>query len=379
MNGTTVLHLRNPSGWYGAEEVIATLAEGLKPKGYRTLIVSLESTHQPESLFLQTLGRRGIPATRLSGRGAVLFLQLMDYVRKHQVEILHTHTYKSDLWGWLVAKATGKKVMTTVHGWTDSNRKLRLMGKGNRLLLKHFDKVVFTSNHLASDLKHLAPSQIEIIPNGIDLKKRFSQESEGSILEIPFAISTPGERLAVIGRLSPEKGHSFLFEAMAELTGQNPQLKLWVVGEGSHQGSLSNLADRLGIAKRIFFTGYQQEIGKVLSLVDLVVSPSLQEGCPLALIEAMALGKPIVASDIPGIREMLAGYPKAHLFPPKDTHAMASAIRLCLSAERERQRRGASSPVSLPERFSSERMIEDYARVYRTIRMGTNEGQVGRS
>ena len=167
----------------------------------------------------------------------------MNYVKEQQVEILHTHTYKSDLWGWLVAKGTGKKVVATVHGWTDSNRKLRLMGKGNRLLLKHFDKVVFTSNHLASDLKHLDPSQIEIIPNGIDLKKRFSRESDGDATAIPFTVSTPGERLAVIGRLCPEKGHPFLFEAMAELTKQNPELKLFVVGEGPLQGSLIKLAE----------------------------------------------------------------------------------------------------------------------------------------
>jgi glycosyltransferase involved in cell wall biosynthesis len=377
MNGTTVLHLRNPTGWYGVEEIIATLAEGLKPKGCRTLIVSLENTHHSESLFLQTLEKRGIPATRLPGRGMVLLFRLMGYVRKQQVEILHTHTYKSDLWGWLVAKATGRKVMTTVHGWTDSNRKLRLMGKGNRLLLKHFDKVVFTSNHLASELKHLDPSQIEIIPNGIDLKKRFSRESEGSTTAIPFAVSTPGERLAVIGRLGPEKGHSFLFEAMAGLTKQNPELKLWVVGEGPLQGSLVKLAETLRIADRILFSGYQKEIGKVLSLVDLVVSPSLQEGCPLALIEAMAYGKPIVASDVPGIRETLGGYPKAHLFPPKDARAMASAIRLGLSAQREQQGREPSCPISLPERFSSERMVEEYARVYRELRMGRTEGRKG--
>ena len=92
-----------------------------------------------------------------------------------------------------------------------------------------------------------------------------------------------------------------------------------------------------------------------------MVSPSLQEGCPLALIEAMAYGKPIVASDVPGIRETLGGYLKAYLFPPKDTRAMASAIRLGLSTQREQEGRELSGPISLPERFSSERMVEEYA------------------
>jgi glycosyltransferase involved in cell wall biosynthesis len=187
MKEMTILHLRNPTGWYGVEEVIATLAEGLKPKGFKSLIVSLENTRHPRSLFLQTLEKRGVPATRLPGSGMALLFRLMSYVKEQQVEILHTHTYKSDLWGWLVAKGTGKKVVATVHGWTDSNRKLRLMGKGNRLLLNHFDKVVFNSKHFASDLRRLDPFRIEIIPNGIDLKKRFSRERDGDATAIPFS------------------------------------------------------------------------------------------------------------------------------------------------------------------------------------------------
>jgi len=368
MEKITVMHLRNPLGWYGVEEIVAILAEDLKPRGFKTIVVSLESGHGKSS-FLQRLGEKGVTGARLSGHKMARLAQLMKLVREHQVDLLHTHTYTSDLLGFLAAKKMGKKVIATAHGWIETDLKLRMMGMGNRFLLKYFDKVIAPSESILARLGHLNPLHLRLIHNCVN-PERLTRSEEPSEVERELSRIPSGNILAVIGRLNPEKGHRYLFEAMVEITKMKPDVTLWVVGDGPLKAELIALAGKMGISKNIVFAGYRQEIGTILSLIDLLVVPSLDEGFCLPIIEALAFGNPVVATSVGVATEIAGEYDHVSLVSPKDPGQMASAILNSLSMLGGLKRRLSSNPLLIPEKFSRKKMVDDYEQVYREFVQG---------
>jgi glycosyltransferase involved in cell wall biosynthesis len=352
-------------GWYGAEEVTANLIEGLDPKRFDTILVSLEGTRRQKSLFLRTLEERGVRGIRVSSHWYFSLFQLIGLVRNNSVDIIHTHIYRSDFLGFLTAKMTNKKVMATVHGLQEPKLKLRLMGIGNRFLLRYFDKAIILSKALGIRLKKIEPSRLELIYKSVIPEKLARTEVSGE-LKMNFFSSSKGDTVAVIGRLSPEKGHRYLFEAMTEITKIKPDLKLLVVGDGPLKSKLVELAEKKRISKNVLFTGYRQDIGNILSLVDLVVVPSIGEGegCCGVVLEASAYGKPVVASEVGGIIDIAEEYDQIHLVPPKGVKEMAAAILKILSTEKDRSEPSYPNIPGIPEKFSQKRMIEEYERVY---------------
>jgi glycosyltransferase involved in cell wall biosynthesis len=256
------------------------------------------------------------------------------------VDVVHCHLSDAEFTGipagWL---SRADRVISTVHYPAllperkagDFRNHFRV---GVTWMLYHLtDSVVAVSDDVAEQLKsvfHLASSKIRIIINGIDV-----EAIRGTLANpewLPSVGALPGQRLITsVGRLMPPKGHRYLVEAMPYLTSRFGNLKLLLAGDGDLRESLEKQSQSLGVRDVVSFLGSRNDVREILALTEVFVLPSTSEGTSMALLEAMAAGKPIVATDIPGNRDILKHEYNCLLVPPGNSEKLAEAIAFLLN------------------------------------------------
>ena len=169
-------------------------------------------------------------------------------------------------------------------------------------------------------------SKVSLIPYGQDFR-RFRSVTEADVARVKHELGM-GQTLDLVcvSRLHPEKGHIYLFEALAALRKELPNVTCYLVGEGPERKSLEQSAAKFGIGQSIRFLGWRDDALTILAAADVVVHPSLHEALPSALIEALALGKPVVASDVSGVRDIVNGY--GEIVPPGNSHGTGRCTAL---------------------------------------------------
>lgn len=200
----------------------------------------------------------------------------------------------------------------------------------------------------------------QVITNGFPLA--------GARSEVTHSAGMTGRPVVLaVGRLSIEKGHAVLIEAMARLSRSHPLAELWIAGVGPRDGQLRQLAQALGIGSRVTFLGFREDVSSLHAAADLFVCPSLTEGFGNAVAEAVIAGLPVVASDLPAIRtDVLAGQPAALLVPPGDVGALASALDRGLSDAATRAAL-VDATHAVAGRLRVDRMLEDYRVLYVSV------------
>lgn len=170
--------------------------------------------------------------------------------------------------------------------------------------------------------------------------------------------------IAVLGRLSPEKGHSLLMRALAGLGAEGASIVAVFAGEGPLRAALEAERDRLGLPDHVRFLGFLRDVRNVLCASDLLALPSRAEAFPMALLEAMSHGLPVVATRVGGVTELVNDAAVGWTVPPDDPLAMRAAIREAATNPAERRRRGAAARARVQSHFSVDRMVEETLRVY---------------
>lgn len=199
-----------------------------------------------------------------------------------------------------------------------------------------------------------------VIHNGIDLDKYAIHPSKSSAIKTHLGIPADAVIVGSVGRLNHEKGHTFLVEAAAQVTTQRQSVHFVLIGDGPLRSELEASAKRHGISDRTHFVGEQDDVRPFLSVLDVFVLPSVTEGLPLALLEALASGVPCIATDVGGNTEVLR--PEAGIIvPPRSSEALAQAIKTMLDPTARRQ---YNVPPSYIQEFSLERCAQSYVDLY---------------
>jgi glycosyltransferase involved in cell wall biosynthesis len=210
----------------------------------------------------------------------------------------------------------------------------------------------------------VAAKRVKLIYNGIDLDASKTQDPrpKGQIKkELGLG---EGPVIGIVARLSEVKGHRFLVSALKRALNEMPDLQLFIVGDGKEKESLLVQARQLGIEKKVFFISSVEDTAKVLSAMDLFVLPSLQEGLGLSLMEAMAQGVPIIASDVGGIRSLIQDGVTGKLVKPQDIEGLEKAILELLQDKPKASAYAQSAFKSVKNNFSLEKMVVETERVY---------------
>jgi len=376
-----VLHLGSPSGLYGAERWIISLISHLDSVRIESLVGAVNDGGYDDVPLCRMAQSRGFESVVIQGHGKVnlgAVRELRQFLIANRIDILHTHFYKADLIGLLAARGTNCLVMTTPHGWAvRPSPSLWVYERLTKLCFSFMDAVVPLSTGLMQSLKWTPglSGKMTLIENAVDL----SEAKQDCALDAELAALRASGKfiLGYVGRLDAGKDLETLLRAMAG--DHHPQWHAVLVGAGEHGGQLRALVAELGVADRVTFTGYREDRMTFLKGFDVFVLPSLSEGTPRCLMEAMAAGIPIVASDIPGCRNLVDGSSTGLLFPVGDERALRErVVELSESAER-RASIVDSARQFIEAKFSCERMAREYELLYENLILKRNENHQRRA
>jgi glycosyltransferase involved in cell wall biosynthesis len=260
------------------------------------------------------------------------FFRLTSLLKQKRPDVVHTHLGRADSYGRLAARLAGIPVIvTTAHNverWK-GNFALRSI---DAYTTQFAHRVIACSERVREHLRDVGTvpmSKVTVIRNGVNLGVWDNSPAPATAIELrkSFNFTEKDFVIGIIGRLEEQKGHVYLFEALARLRDAIPNLHLMVVGEGTLGDSMRQLVNSLKLSSNVTFAGARRDMRIVYEALDMVVIPSLWEGLPITLLEAMASGRPVIATAVGGIPEVIRHESNGLLVPPKDCLAIADAIK----------------------------------------------------
>lgn len=301
-------------------------------------------------------------------------------IKKYNPLIVHTHSSKAGLLGRLAAKLAGVPIIVhSPHGHVFVGYfgpiKTKIFIILERLASRITDKIIALTQREKEDhirLRIGSEDTFVIIHSGVELNK-FKEMPliEGQNLRKNLGLPKDALIIGTSGRLEPVKGPEFLIKAANRIISQYPNTFFLFVGDGSLRRDLEKKALDLGIEKNIVFLGWRNDVSKIISIYDIFVLPSLNEGMGRVLVEAMALGKPIVASNAGGIPDLITHGKTGFLVPPKNSKELAKYIQILLENKEKRVKMGlAGKKMAL--NFSKEIMVSKTVELYQHLMIQKN-------
>jgi glycosyltransferase involved in cell wall biosynthesis len=363
-----VLQLISSGGYYGAENMLLNLAQSQKSIGCDPCLLLFYNVHQPNVALYERARSRGISVRmlRCEGRADLRAIrEIREYIRTDQVDLIHTHGYKADLYGYLAARGEAKPIVATCHNWVGGTAALGIYNRLDRMALRKFNGVAAVSNAVAAQLRdaRIAENKIHTIANGIDIEKFCGAEPAW------FGSSPDAKQktVGIVARLDLQKGFEYLLQAIAGLTSTHPDLRLVIVGEGPDQGAIQSMADRLNLIPRIVFAGQRGDMANVYAGFHIFVLPSLNEGLPMTVLEAMASSRPVIASKVGAIPTVVRDGETGLLVDPKDVVGLRAALDRLLSDPALSSRLATQGHDWVRRHFTSDAMAENYLRMYESV------------
>jgi glycosyltransferase involved in cell wall biosynthesis len=305
------------------------------------------------------------------------FLSVRQLLRNRQFDVLHTHGGTAGFWGRVVAAGLTRRpaIVHTYHGlhylnsWEDTGQAVRqkikrvIFRQIDRLLLIHTNRIICVCK---SDYDKAIAAGVAIIDrtsivyNGIEIDK-FCNPLDRVIARKIFKLDPTEFVFGNVGRLHEQKGHKFLLQAFAKM---NARARLTIVGDGNIRDELMLLADRLEISDRVLFLGARDDIHEFLSAIDVFIMPSLWEGQPIALLEALAIGKPCIASAVDGIPEIIIDGVNGYLVSPKDIVSLAILMDRAILEPDLQQQFSNGGIMTISSKFLAKNMAMEIANIY---------------
>lgn len=346
----------------GAERLLADVLRH-RSANYRFSVVCLIRGGQLE----QEIRNMGVPVVVLGRSGKYslgLLWRLIRWLRRERADIVHTHLFTADAYGRVAARFAGARgVYTTVH--STNIWKGRLHRTVDWLLAWVSTRVIAVSAIVAQVLRnhgHIPASRVVVIENGIDLLRFSGATSEGVRAEFDVPDAVP--LIGLVGRLHPAKGHADLLCALAQLNTEGIMLRSLLVGSGELHDEIAADVERRGLQGQVILTGQRADVPRLLAALDVLVMPSRWEGLPITLLEAMAMGKPVVATKVGGIPDVVTDGQEGLLVPAGDVESLTNALRRMLTDAGLRQRCGESARATLLARYDVRRTAQAYESLY---------------
>lgn len=364
-----VLMVTGSLGPGGTELAVMTLARELAQRGR---VAPRLAVLGEGGRYAERLRAEGIPVEELGLRGGARSvggmrrLRLLGQMVRHEkIRIVHTFLFDADFYGMLAARGGGPWAIVTTRRAIKSGRVLHLLGY--RMTNPLVDRIVCNSEAVARFTRHregVKESKLVVIPNGVEAA-RF-QRGDGAAMRRRLGVRPDDLLVGAVGTIKKVKGQAVLLEAIRPLLAQHPQLRLVLAGEltRGYGEELERRVVELGLVGRVLLPGVVEEVPDLLQALDLFVLPSLSEGMSNALLEAMAAGRAIVATDAGGNPECLDGGSAGLLVPAGEAEALERALARMIESPERRREFGARAAERAATEYSMGKMLDRTERLY---------------
>jgi glycosyltransferase involved in cell wall biosynthesis len=366
----------------GPAQHVVLLTAGLDRTRFATTLIT-GRVGEAEGDFTETARARGVEPVVIPELGRAIrpardlfaLFKLIRMFRHLRPDIVHTHTAKAGTLGRLAARVAGVPLTVhTFHGhvldgyFSPSVTQFFLMVE--RRLARTTDRLVTVSSRLRDQLLAMRigrPDQVEVVPLGLDLGRFEQRRPAVPALRASLGLAPGAPLLGSVGRLVSIKDHPTLFRAVASLGGDGQPAHLVIVGDGEDRPALIRLAGDLGLSSRVHFLGWRSDLETILNELDVVICSSRNEGTPVALIEAMAAGVPVLSTEVGGVADLVTHGETGWLVPPGDPAAMADGIRHLMAEPSLRSCLAAAGRVVALDRYDVARLLTRMEALYTAV------------
>ena len=360
---TIVQAATNLANWGGLEIHLLNLAVQLRARGHRVIVAG-----QPGRFVLsraESLGLETFEATVRRQDDFRDLARLRGFLRRENVDVIHAHSREDALVPALAARLAGVPVsVLTWHLPFPFKRRIQ----GNLILALLHRKLISISESVRQmHLRHgVSPRRLTVIHHGTDVEAFRTLSAAPPAVRRSLTLGPEDVAVGIVGRVSPEKGHQDLLNALRQLAPTRPHLRGVVVGDGPFEAEVRTMAAALDLTDRIVFAGFREDVGDVINALDMVAVPSVwPEPCSAAIQQGMALAKPVVGTRVGGTPEMIVDGETGFLVPPSDPAALAEALGRLADNAALRQTLGAAGLARVQEHFSLRRMTDEVEALYR--------------
>jgi len=365
-----ILHITFSIDTGGLETLVLRLCEGIKER-FEPLLCTLSSGGD----LWRRFRRLGVPVyhlTKSEGLTPLLSLKIASLIRNLKVDLIHTHNVGPLIYGGLASVITGLPLVHTEHSRLPRHEK-RLRSIEKLLSLKA-SKIVAVSKCIADQLideQGIKPDRVKVIPNGVDVELFGNARQEREDVREELGIEDTEIVIGTVGRLAAVKDYTTLIQAFALVkAGGEGTIKLLMVGDGPERKKLEKIADEIGVREHVIFLGMRDDVPRLMAAMDIFALSSVDEGLPLAALEAMSVGLPIVATDVGGIPEAVGHGLNGFLIPPRSPQQMAIALLKLIHDPELREKLSIQARKRAVERFSIKAMIKAYQALYEEVIWG---------
>ena len=387
----------------GAQEVVRTLAENIDQFGSTSVVCTFQDGPLSEAIRSQGIPVEVLPERKHSVFSVIPYInemvnyyqQLQHLVEKYQIDVIQTHLLRSmDFLVLLLRKSHGPRVYWTFHNSLFDLREDHLVKHRWSLKIKRFshhvlywlgskrvDGIIAVSQDVKTAIMDtmvgIPNNKITIIRNCVDFQ-RYKRNIDRQKAREVIGFTEENMIGVVVATFKKQKGHRFLVEAVSSLVQKYPEFRVLFVGDGELRSEMENLVDELGLKGVIHFLGTRSDIPSILAASDLFILPSLWEGLPMALIEAMASGLPVVATRVSGTSEVMVDGKSGILVEPGVSKALASAIQKMLENPEKTREMGIFARDRVEDLFSAKTQASEYIELFnRNISLNSPITQIG--
>src|SRR4051812_5514508 len=359
MKRVKVLQLISSGGYYGAENMLLNLCASQQKAGCHNSLMIFYNVHAPNVEFYERARRNGLSVRMVHCQGRAdwrAVRQIQECIQEDGIQLLHTHGYKADLYGYVGARRSGKPIVATCHNWVGGTAALGIYNHLDRMALKRFHGLAAVSDSVAQRLlaSGISARKIRTIANGIDVQT-FECARPSPVLNFDGS-----KVVGMAARLDLQKGFEYLLRAARELRGEFPGLKVVIVGEGPDRREIEGMIQRFGLQSSVILAGQRSDMPGIYAALDVFVLPSLNEGLPMTILEAMAASKPVIASRVGAIPKVIQDGETGLLVDPGDTNGLRNALARLLTDADLCSRIGTAGHEWVIRNYTSEAMALKY-------------------
>ncbi|OQX91539.1 MAG: hypothetical protein B6D58_07570 [candidate division Zixibacteria bacterium 4484_95] len=365
-----ILHLRSGFRFGGPEKLIINSLKYMADSEFRFILSSF-ILKNIENEFLRYANNQNIktePVYINSPFDLSSIRSLKEIIKKHDIRLLIAHDYRAVVISYFARRNTSVKLVAVAHGWTSQSLKIRIYEFVEKRFFPFMDKVVAVSGPKYEELLKLGlpKEKTEKIENCVEIPPKEKIVKTNQLKE-ELGLLSDDVLIGSVGRLGVEKGHKYLIESSAKLKNKFPSARYVIIGDGSEMANLKSLAERLGVRKLIHFCGWRSDIETIYRGLDIFVLPSLTEGLPIALLEAMSYALPVIASSVGGCPDVVISRKSGILVKPADSDRLADAIGDLIDNKAKRDAMGLEAYSRILENYNMKKYSSSFLELFKKM------------